>query len=299
MSDFDVIVIGSGVAGLSATKQLLATRPGLRVANIEALTFGGLIMNINELDGAISGSGSEFAANLMMETSELGVTSLAERVTAMSQSGGGWTMVTEEGEHRAKGVILASGAMLKKLGVPGEDEFEYKGVSHCADCDGPLFTGKDVVVVGGGDSALQETHVLSQYCRQVFVLNRGSQFTAKPHLVEAIAGCANVEVRHQTELTAINGSQSVEKVQTLNVADNAAGEIPCHGVFAYIGLAPASDFVPASIARDASGRLKTDDSLKAGERLFVAGALRAGHRGMIEDAIVEGRVAAEQVIKAL
>jgi thioredoxin reductase (NADPH) len=217
----------------------------------------------------------------------------------LSRDGARWKVTTEESEYRSKAVILATGATLKKLGVPGEEEFEYKGVSHCADCDGPLFTGKDVVVVGGGDSALQEAHVLSRYCRQVFLLNRDAHFTAKQHLVAAMADCPNVEVRHQTEVTAIVGGQSVEKVETRNLVDGAVRDVPCSGFFAYVGLVPASDFVPASVARDANGSIKTDASLKADDGLFIAGALRGGHRGMIEDAISDGRTAAEHAIRSL
>lgn len=296
-STHDVIIIGSGIAGLTATKQLLQSQPGLSVANIEAELFGGLVINIQELDGKIQGSGVEFASSLMIEATELGAAAISERVTALAEDGGGWKVTTAEGIHRAQAVIVASGAVLKKLSIPGEDEFEHKGVSRCADCDGPIFSGQDVVVAGGGDSALQEAHILARFCKQVHVVNRTAEFSAQPHLIAALSACGNILVRHLTEVEAILGKDKVEKVQIRNLTDKSVTEIACSGFFGFIGLNPALDFMPTSIPRDASGFLITDDSLKAGNGLFVAGAARSGHGGMLEHAIADGIIAAKGVLK--
>jgi thioredoxin reductase (NADPH) len=298
-SVYDVIVIGSGITGLTATKQLMESSPQLAVANIEAGLFGGLVINVNELDGKITGSGAELASNLMMETTDLGAVMLSEPVTAISEQAGKWVVTTAEAAHHARIVIVASGASLRRLGVPGEVEFEHKGVSQCADCDGPIYSGKDVVIAEGGDSALQEAHVLAGFCRRVHLVDRTDQFSAKQHLVDAIGKHGNVAVRHRTEVKAILGAEAVEKVQVLNLVDNTASEIACAGFFGFVGLKPSNDFVPVSIARDADGFLITDGSLKAGEGLFIAGAVRSGHGGMLEHAIVEGLAAADQAITAL
>jgi len=183
VSNFDVIVIGAGVTGLTAAKE--AVQSGLKTANIEALMFGGLVVNINELDGEPAGSGTDYASNLMMEISELGVENLSETVSAIASDGKLLSVTTDAGTHRARAVIIASGAKLKRLGIPGEMEFEYKGVSQCADCDGPMYKGEDVVVVGGGDSALQEALVLAEYAKQVHLVHRGARFRARQHLVDA------------------------------------------------------------------------------------------------------------------
>src|SRR5271170_7841597 len=131
MGTYDVVVIGAGIAGLTATKQLLDTKPSLKVANIEAESFGGLVLNVNELDGEIQGSGIELASELMMGAMELGAESLSERVASLSEEGNRWVITTSEVRHQARAVIIASGASLKKLNVPGEEEFEHKGISHC------------------------------------------------------------------------------------------------------------------------------------------------------------------------
>jgi len=206
-------------------------------------------------------------------------------------------VLTTEEKRQARAVVIASGAVLKKLGVPGEDEFEHRGVSLCADCDGPMFTDKVVAVAGGGDSALQEARVLTNFCRQVYVVNQGAAFTAKKPLVDALVACENVEVLHRTEISAILGSEKVNAIRTKGA--QGSKEIACDGVFAYIGLKPSNDFVDSSFPRDASGCLITDSSCKIVSGLFSIGAVRAGYGGMLEHAIAEGESTADVIANEL
>jgi thioredoxin reductase (NADPH) len=290
-SKFDVIVIGAGITGLTAAKQ--TAQAGLSTASIEALLFGGLVININELDGEPHGSGTDFASTLMGEISELGVENLSETVTSVSRDGNQIAVTTDAGTHRARAVIVASGARIKRIGIPGEAEFEHRGVSQCADCDGPMYQGEDVVVVGGGDSALQEALVLANFCKQVHLVHRGNKFRAHQNLIDTVAARDNIRPVWNSVALEVQGAQMVNKVKVRNVADNKISEIPCSGFFAYIGLEPACDFAPSEITRDAGGFLVTDASLQtAMAGVFAAGAVRAGYGGMLTDAAKEAQTAA-------
>ncbi len=298
-NSFDVIVIGEGVAGLTAAG--LLAKKGLRTASFEQQLFGGLVLNVNELDPAPAGGeagGAAFASELTGANADAGVTSIPEEVTAIAAADGGFSVTTAANSYRARQVIIASGARLKTLGVPGEAEFEGRGVSKCADCDGPMFQNETVAVVGGGDSALQEAQVLTHYCGKVLLIHRGSAFRAQPRFVEPVKANPKIEVRFGSTVEAILGGQMVEKVR-VNTGSGSE-ELAVAGVFAYIGLEPNAAFVPAAVKRDATGRLVTGDTLETAlPGLWAVGAVRSGCGGSLEDAMQDATAAAEAVAARL
>jgi thioredoxin reductase (NADPH) len=295
MQDYDVIVVGSGITGLNAAREL--AHAGLRVANLEASLFGGLVINVNELEGEYAGSGADLASTLMMEVGELGCATLSERATGVRREGGDLVVSTDAGQHWARAVVVASGATLRRLGVPGAQALEHKGVSQCADCDGPMYQGQDVVVVGGGDSALQEASVLARFCRTVHVVHRGEAFSARAHWVETLRSYPNVVVVPRAEVEAIEGVAGVEAVH-LRAHSGASRRLPCAGVFAYVGLEPASGWLPPEIGRDARGAVITDGSLETGLRnVFAAGAVRAAFGGTLTHAVADACAAAAAVLR--
>ncbi len=297
-SEKDVIVIGTGIAGLAAAKH--AAEKGLSVLALESNVFGGLVLNINELEGELQGSGAELASNMLGELGDLGAENVSETVTGLSRDGDALRVSTDVNEYRGRAVIVASGARLKRLGIPGEAEFEGRGVAQCADCDGPLYQDQEVVVVGGGNSALQEALVLAGYAKQVHLIHRGAKFRARPELVEAVGGRRNIAVRWNSVVEAINGSDGVAAVRVRDTAQGKIEDIACSGIFAYVGLAPNSEFVPAEIERDEAGQLLTDATMQTKlPGVFAIGAVRSGYGGMLADAMAEATVAADSAVKFL
>ena len=299
---YDMIVIGEGISGLTCASH--AARSGLRVATFESNLFGGLVLNVNELDGYPEDretSGTDLASGLMQANAEAGVTSVQDEVTAIRPVGGAFEVTAAGGDaHGARQIVIASGARLKKLGVPGEDEFEGRGVSHCADCDAPMFQNEDVMVVGGGDSALQEALVLARFCRSVKLIHRSDRLRARLHLTGRAGADPKISITWNTTVEAILGGKMVEKVRIKGASDGKTQEIACAGVFAYIGLEPNTAFAPPSIARDVRGHLVTNDGFETSMAgVFAIGAVRAGYSGLLRDAASEARKVAELAVKRL
>lgn len=289
----DVVVIGAGLAGLSAAQA--AIDAGARVAILESDLTGGLITNVNELDpnpDATALNGADLAARLSQAVADRGVEERAEAVETVEIGPDGLRIRTSTGELAARQIVVASGARLRTLGIPGEEEFDGRGVSRCADCDGAFFSGEDVVVVGSGDSALQEALVLSAYCRRIHLVHHGERLTGRPDLAARVIGQTSIARIPNAQPERIEGSEGVERVVIRRLDSEERIAVPCKGIFVYVGLAPNTGFLPEAMARDGDGRLLTDDALRttvAGA--YAAGIVRAGCGGTLLDAIRDGRTA--------
>lgn len=288
-------MIGGGIAGLTASR--FAALHGLRVACFESGGIhGGLVANVERLDGypmASSGSGTALATALVEAGRELGVTFFHERVSALEPGDGRHTIVTEVGtQHRGRRIILATGARLKRLDVPGETGLTGRGVSQCASCDGPLFRGVDVVVVGGGDSACQEALVLAALCRSVTVVTDGA-LDARSFYADRLAACENVVFRWDSTIDAVLGETTVEGVTVRNLKSGKVEDLAVAGVFPFVGLTPESGFVDPAVARDGAGHLLVDSSLATSvPGILAVGAVRSGYGGQIAHAVGDGTTAA-------
>jgi thioredoxin reductase (NADPH) len=294
--NYDLIVIGEGVSGLTCASH--AVRAGLKVATFEANLFGGLVLNVNELHGYPGAeSGTDLASGLMQANAEAGVTSIQERVTNIRAAGAGFEVAAGDA-YGARQVVIASGARLKKLGVPGEKEFEGRGVSSCADCDAPMFQDEEVVVAGGGDSALQEALVLAKFCRKVHVVIRGSRLRAQKHFADRAAADSKISIIWNTMVEAILGGKMVEKVRLKR--EGKTEEFAAAGVFAYVGLEPNAAFAPSGVVRDERGFLVANDTCETGVAgIWAIGAVRSGYSGLLIDAALEARKVAERIARRL
>jgi thioredoxin reductase (NADPH) len=299
MERFDVIVIGQGFAGLMAAK--LAIQRGLRTANFESECMGGLIINVNELEPVPQGAehaGADLASNLAIANMETGVVAVSDAVTAVERNvDGTWMVTTGSDTYNSRHVIVASGARLRALGVPGEAEFFGQGVSKCADCDGPMFKGMETVVVGSGDSAFQEALALSQFASKVTMVMRGKGPRARADLVERAAANSKLVQLTNTQVVAIHGSpgKGVESV-SIETAGEGATTMPTGGVFVFIGLEANTAFLPEHLRRDAAGALITSEQCATDlPGLWAIGAVRSGYGGLLTDAAAD----AERVAAAL
>jgi len=291
---FDLLVIGAGLTGLTAART--AAERGKSVGLVEGELMGGLVINVGKLEGyPMVGdvSGIELAMALAEQCMTLGVQIIEEGMASLIIDGDSKIVKTTAGEYSAPRVIIASGATLRKLGVPGEAELYGRGVSQCAFCDGALFSGQEVVVVGGGDAALQEALHLAEHCRRVTLAVRGNRLRARQSYVSHAADDPKFAFRWNTIVDVIEGSDGVEAVQLRDTQNDSTERLACAGVFVFVGTAPNASFLPEAVALDAVGGIVVNDSLETSmPGIYAAGAVRSGYLGQISNAVGEGTTAA-------
>lgn len=297
----EVAVIGGGLAGLTAARH--AARLGRLVTLFEATgMYGGLIATVDHVDGLpVPGrfTGQDLAIALLEDARKNGVR-IVETGVAKLELGKRLTLSDQaDNVHHPEAVIVASGASLRRLGVPGEEEFTGRGVSRCATCDGGFFRNQDVVVVGGGDAAVSEALVLARTSRKVILVSR-SPLKAKREYADRIAARENVQFVWDSEVSAILGNEAgVSGARLRHARTGATTDIECMGLFPFIGAVPNSAFVPPALL-SGNGQVETGSDLATSDaRVFAAGAVRAGYGGNIVEAMAEGVSAAGAAARLL
>lgn len=296
----EVAVIGGGIAGLAAARH--AARSGRLVTLFEGSgLYGGQVATIDQVDGLLipgKFSGQDLATHLLEDARKVGVQVVESHITSIDLGAPLGLTDQDRQTYRPDAIVVASGAVLRKLGVPREADFVGRGLSHCATCDGGFYRGQDVVVVGGGDSAVQEALVLAKTSKRVLMVCR-SPLKAKRDYVDRLAARENVSFIWDSEVSAILGADVVTGVRVRNVKDGSTADIECSGVFPFIGVEPNTQFVPASLLTS-TGHIQTiRGSTTADPRVFAVGAVRAGYGGHIVEAMAEGVGAAEAAAKML
>ena len=256
----DVIVIGGGTTGLSAC--IYTLRYGLGTLLVEGIGPGGQILNADTIEnfpGFPQGvMGPDLVAALMEQATEMGVRFEFGQVQGLDVGAQPIAVRTENGELHARSVIIATGGERNKLGIPGEEEFEGRGVSNCATCDGYFFADRDVAVIGGGDTALDEALYLTKMCSKVTLVHRRDQLTASSVLQDRALQNTKLDVLYNTRVQSIYGD---EAVQGMVLRDSDAGqtrELPVAGVFICVGYYPNTSPFRDTIPMDDGGHIKVD-----------------------------------------
>ena len=290
----DIIIIGAGPAGLTAA--LYALRADKSVLVLEKGTFGGQITyspQIENYPGFASMSGNEFAEKLVDQVISQGAEIEMETVTAIRDNGATKTVVTEDGEHEAKAVIIATGVKHRQTGLPNENELVGAGISYCAVCDGAFFKGQTVAVLGGGNSALQEAVLLSDTCKKVYVIQNLDYFTGEARLVEKLKEKDNVEFIMGTVISELKGEKNLESLVLKKESDSSVTELAVDGLFVAIGLIPNNAAFADVAGLNEWGYIDSDEScVTKTAGVFVAGDCRQKQIRQITTATADGSIAA-------
>ena len=274
----NVVIIGSGPAGWSAA--IYTARADLRPLLITGNELGGQIALTTEVenfpgfDEAIQGP--ELVERMQRQAERFGTEVLIDYVTELDVTGPTFTVKTASGsEFRTRSVIVATGASPRRMGVPNEEILTGRGVSYCATCDGFFFRGKDVVVAGGGDSALQEALFLTKFASRVRIIHRRDSLRAGATLQHRARENPKIEFIWNSVVTSVNGEAKVESITVQDVKTGASQDLPTDGVFVYIGHLPNNQLFEGKLAMDDQGYLITDKLMRTSvPGIFAAGEIQ-------------------------
>jgi thioredoxin reductase (NADPH) len=305
--DYDVVIVGGGPAGLCAG--LYAARAKLSTLIIDKLIPGGQILNthlVEDYPGFESILGPDLAAKMQAHAEKFGAQIVMDEVVQIRSEGhDGRVKVVEtaERQYRAKAVIVTAGGSPVKLGVPGEERLNARGVSYCAVCDGPFFQGRVLAVVGGGDAAVEEGAYLTKYASKVYLIHRRDQLRAQKILQDRLLENPKVEVLWDTEVEEIAGDQAVTSLRLRNNKTGERRTLDVGGIFIFIGFQPNSDLFADPVPRDAGGHILTNQLMETGiPGIYAAGDIRAQLARQVTTAVGDATtaaIAAEKYIEAL
>lgn len=289
---YDIIIIGGGPAGLTAA--IYARRANKSVLVIEKGSFGGQITfspKVENIPGFSEVTGNEFAEKLVEQALGLDAEVECAEVLEIKQ-GDTKTVVTDSGEYEAKTVIIATGAKHRMLGLPREEEFVGEGISFCAVCDGAFYAGRDVAVIGGGNSALQEAILLADLAKKVYVVQNLDFLTGEQKLQEKLTAKDNVEIILGHTVNGVLGDATLTGI---TIADNSGNEkqLTVDGMFVAIGLVPQNEAFANLVTLDSRGYVDSDENcLTNADGIFVAGDCRTKKIRQVATAAADGAIAA-------
>lgn len=298
---YDIVIIGGGPAGMSAA--IYAARGGMKTLVIEKIAYGGQAVKTNEIDNypgfAGKPSGEELSKAIESHARSFDVTFVQENVKSIENAGYDVKIVhTRRNKYMTKAVIFATGAVPKTLGAEGEDILTGAGVSYCATCDGAFFKGKDVCVVGGGNTAIEDAVYLAGFCSKVYVLNRSKLFRASASLMETAKRNGRIEILTDTVVDKFNGTEMLQSVSVHNTQTDEKRILNVAGAIVAIGIVPFS-----LLARECGvqtcplGFIKTDMYLATNVKgIFAAGDVRVSPLRQVITAAADGAVAAASAI---
>ena len=290
----DIVIIGAGPAGLTAA--LYARRADKSVLLIEKESFGGQITHSPKVENyptLMQISGNELGQMMVEQVMEHGADIELAEVTAIRDNGNSKTVVTDMGEYEAKAVIIAAGSKHRQLGLERENELVGNGVYYCAVCDGAFYNGRDVAVIGGGNTALQEAVMLSEYCTKVYVIQNLSFMTGEAKLLEILEKRDNVTLIYDTLVTELIGDESLEAVKLKNGKTGEESVLNVPGLFVAIGQKPENEcFANITKLNDYGYIIAGEECLTDTEGVFVAGDCRTKAVRQVTTASSDGAIAA-------
>ncbi len=299
---YDVIIIGGGPAGLTAG--LYTSRSRLRSVLIENGLLGGQMTTtelVENYPGFPQGIAGDELSRLMEEQAKrFGLEIIPEYVVEVGLEGGKKVVKTEEGTYVSDALVICTGTEYRKLGVPGEKEFAGKGVSYCATCDGAFFQGNQIVVVGGGDSALTEALYLTKFVKEVTIIHRREALRGTKIYQEKVFANPKIKMLWNSVIQEIKGDTTVHSIRVKNVRTGQVTEHDIQGVFLFVGLLPRTQFLRGLVEMDEDGYILTGENGETSVKgIFAAGDCRKKLVRQIATAVGDGATAACAVEKYL
>ena len=296
---YDTIIIGAGPAGMTAA--LYAARSNLKVALLERGIPGGQMNNTSDIEnypGYANISGPELAEKMFEPLENLGVEHLFGSVEKIEHQGAIKKVFTEDEIFETKTLIIATGAVHRHLGVPGEEELNSRGVSYCAVCDGAFFRDEDLLVVGGGDSAVEEAVFLTRFAKTVTIIHRRDELRAQKVLQDRAFANEKIRFIWGSVVKEIKGDKRVSSVIVENVKTGEISEHEFGGVFIYVGLEPVSEFVKDLGITNEAGWIVTDNHMKTAiSGIYAIGDVREKNLRQVTTAVGDGAIAGQEVYK--
>ncbi len=298
---YDIAIVGAGPAGMTAA--LYAARAGKRAILIERAAYGGQIVNsrlVENYPGVPEVDGYTLAEQMMSPLRALSVEVVSGEVTALEKNGDSFTVTVGAQSCTARAVIIATGVGHRTLGLPREDALIGRGISFCAACDGMFFRRREVAVVGGGNTAVQDALVLSEFCARVYLIHRRDGFRAEDRLMQRLRASENVEIITDTVVTELHGEDRLEGLLLQNVKSGVTRALSVAGLFEAVGNLSQNGAFASLLALDAEGYILTDENCETSEKgIFAAGDCRSKKIRQLTTATADGTIAALMAVERL